>query len=335
MNVSNKNLFISLFNQKKENFLTESLSYFLINSLKSDNELIDRFLALLDYKSSEVKVIAIETQKHFPKNNSFIDLVITLDTNELLLIEVKYESNLNEYEIESKQEKVTINQLEKYSKIDVKKRLYLLSIDDYSDYSKIADFNKNHIYWYQIYEIFNSLKNKSSTTKEFIEFMNNIGNKLPKIQFDIQQSTQTVFALLLLLERAIKKKGLFKKNTSFSGTTGYLGFYIYPSEPTARNNFISNNSQNFVWVGFSVKHPNQLTFQISDKRFIDEDNREKISTFIKDGDILDRHKGEIRLSPLVFEESFYKNESIEQFSRIEKWIIKKDEVLNELYTNLF
>ena len=329
MNENSKNLFISLFNQKKENFLTESLSYFLINSLKEDKELIGKFLALLDCQSCQVK--EIETQKHFPKNNSFIDLVITLNTNELLLIEVKYESGLNEYEIESEQEKTTINQLEKYSKIDERKKLYLLSIDDYSDNSEISDF-KNHIYWYQIFEIFNTLKNKSSLTNEFVEFMTSIGNNLRKVSFNIEQSSQTVFALLSMLERAVKKNGLFKKNSGFSSTSYYLGFYIYPSDSTLCNIYISSN--NFIWVGFSEKYPNQLTFQVSDKRINNEPYAAKIDNLIKDDFSIIKHKCELRISPFVFKDSFYDKEPVEQLNTIESWLKQNVEHLKKLYISI-
>lgn len=330
------NLFLSIikysFNEKKspkENFLTESLSYFLKNSLNSNCALINDFLHLLN--CSEFIVRNIETQKQFFINNKigYVDLVLETIQNVSLLIEIKYEAEINDYEIINKDNvKQEINQIDLYNQINCEKRVFLLTVSNYE--------NKKckNIYWYQVYELFKKYCKSDVLTNQFVELMEHLKMRLQNTSRNLNQSSNDIFALLSILKEAINKTGMRKYRSKLSGDVNYFGYYINSSDEIIKKKC----QNNYAWVGIYQKEDNLvIAFEIWDNTVNKKIRNNTELSFLKDANLTkiewSKHKN-LLLEPFVFNNDFYDAEPINKIQLIENWLKDHDKRMVKIYESI-
>jgi len=336
----NNNLFLSLvkysFSDKKspkENFLTESLSYFLRNSLYNGCAFLNDFLKLLNCDDN-YRVRSIETQKQYFVENKvvYVDLVIETDQGESLLIEVKYEAELNDYAIiDGKGDVNEINQIALYGKIN--KNLFLLSVSDYKPYE-----NCTNIYWYEVYELFKKHGKFDTLTRQFVELMEHLNMRFQNTSKNLNQSSSDIFALLAMLKEAIRKAGMWKDRGRLSGDVNYLGYYVNSKHEIIRNKCVGN----YAWVGIYQKEDNLVMgFEVWDD-FINKSITKKVRvneemSFLRKVNLTkiewSRYKN-LLLEPFVFDDVFNDAEPMAKIELIVNWLSNQDDKVGVIYNSI-
>lgn len=165
----------------KENFFTEVLAFIL----RTDEKLLSKFIEVLGLQQQlfekSPKVIT-QSRHKLEKNNKYIDLEIIIHPENCqpisIFIENKFGSSVSETIEEKDDENWVNNQLDNYLEIQKARNTvckgYVVLLTQYNeiiDESKTEKLLK-HIYWSDIYELFNNI-NKHKSLDEVSNFLIN------------------------------------------------------------------------------------------------------------------------------------------------------------------
>ena len=243
-------LFINLFKYKAtekntplENYLTELFVYVLKILIDKKNEkIIELFKKHFDipFCEDDFEKINIETQHEYwieeKKRFARPDIQISIN-NDVYFIEVKVESELNQYE--------DIDQIQLYELIELpfpqkNKGVRTLTKYEINTKSKKFNINKHKVFWRQIYKLIN--KWKFNTHKllidNFLKFLedNNMGK-----QERLSISANGLDNFYSLYNFLFENLSNFARKNSFTvvfeGSKDYFGFYI------------KKNNKACIWVG--------------------------------------------------------------------------------------
>jgi len=181
-----------------ENFTTESFVFLLNYLISTKNKIIFKVLNEFGFDNTvKLDKLKIKTQCEEFVGKKSVKPDIIFEYNKLrTIIEVKLDSNLNQYDLKRK----TVNQLELYSRIEGITSVYLLTkrvilIDSIKN-EKI----KGRIFWSKIY---NLLENSNDfVIKSFNCFLEENGMKTNKLNKNIFTALDSLYTLSSLIEQS-------------------------------------------------------------------------------------------------------------------------------------
>jgi hypothetical protein len=276
-----------------ENYTTE-LFVFLLNYLSSTkNKIIFEILNEFGFVNTvKLEKINIYTQGEFYVGKKLVKPDIILEYNKKkIIIEVKVDSNLNQYVLNKK----NMNQLELYSNIEGVTSVYLLTkkvilIDSIKN-EKI----KGRIFWSKIYNLLEH--SNDFVIKSFNYFLEENGMKTSKLDKNIFSALDSLSTLSSLIEQSWNYTDYPLSAFSYS-KKGWFGCYVKNKK---------NKKNNLLWLGLAgdellVHFTNKKT----EKRYLDDGNE------LRDGS----------LDVIKIKELIEINSPEEQKEYLTKWFIK-------------
>ena len=289
-----------------ENYCTEIFVYIFRKLIISKNPVSFKLLELFGYHNltkDDLLDIKIETQKkHSSQKRRIIPDIIICSKNRNIIIEVKVDSVLSEYNIA---ENKIIDQIELYKKIDSLKidEVYLLS--KYVLFSKALD-NSDKILWCQIHEIL--LNSDNEVIDNFLFFLEENGMDSSRINKGSEEGFGAVSAILGLIENSWMYGDKYKLKEDFERGS-WMGFTV-------------NKKQ--AWIGQLKELKEYIVFQPLDD--ILKEKAEKIAIGKKFEMDKDQNDNYI-FSKIKIEEIYQLKTPKDQRERFQKWINDEIKVL--------
>lgn len=245
----------------EENFATELFVYLLKFSLSNKTSLFSEFMDLLGNKIelTNYENYSILTQMaYFTEDRKQVYPDITIETeDELILIEVKLESEINYYDFENKENiKETRNQIQLYQTINTFKKKNIFMLTKYFcdlSFKDCPDFVMK-IRWQFIYSILKQYKTENSVEEylinEVMRYMEGKNMSIPKVSYEIVNGIESLRNLIVQMESALEGIPI-KKSFGY----GWLGYYLY------------HNNELICFVG-TYYDGNMLLFQVENNEAI-------------------------------------------------------------------
>jgi hypothetical protein len=238
-NIGDLYSFVKIFNYSRneektslENYTTELFVFLLKYLISTKNKIIFEIINEFGFDNTvNLEKIKIYTQSELLVGKQRVIPDIILEYNKKkIIIEVKVDSNLNQYHLDRK----TVNQLELYSKIEGITSVYLLTkrviLVDTIKNKKI----KGRVFWSKIY---NLLENCNDfVVKSFNSFLQENGMKTDKLNKNISTALDSLKTLSSLLEQSWNYKDYPLSAFSYS-KDGWFGCYV------------KKNKNNILWLG--------------------------------------------------------------------------------------
>jgi hypothetical protein len=221
-----------------ENYTTELFVFLLNYLIYTKNKIIFQIIKKFGFDNTiKLDKLNIYTQCEFAVGKRKIIPDIIFEYNKIkIIIEVKVDSELNQYNLDGK----TINQLELYSSLKGITSVYLLTkrviqIDSIKN-KKI----KGRIFWSQIY---NLLENSNDfIIQSFNCFLEENGMKTNKLNKNISTALDSLSTLSLLIKQSWNYDDYPLSPFSYSKDP-WFGCYVYTK------NKIKNRKDKLLWLG--------------------------------------------------------------------------------------
>jgi hypothetical protein len=217
-----------------ENYTTELFVFLLKYLISSKNRIIYNILDEFGFDDTlKLEKLKIYTQKILSVGKKQVIPDIILEYNKRkTIIEVKINSNLNQYKLDRK----TINQLELYSEIEEVTSVYLLTkrviLIDTLKNKKL----KGRVFWSKIYNLFEN--SNDFVIKSFNCFLEENAMKANKLDKNISTALDSLNTLSSLLEQAWNYNDYPLSSFGYS-KKGWFGCYV------------KKNKKNILWLGLA------------------------------------------------------------------------------------
>jgi len=280
-----------------ENFTTELfiflLSYLIYNKSKYANMLLKVFGFNENIDFNNISITS-QYRTKVGKKEVIPDILIKYK-NKNIIIEVKVDAELNEYELENE----IINQIELYNKIENITDVYLIT----KKLINIKD-NSKRIFWTRIYSILES--SNDFVVKSFLYYLEENGMKPRKINKDLFKALNSLSSLFSLVQDTWNFENYSISPFRYS-TDGWFGCYV------------KRNDTNILWMGIDDGDNRESLYVHIDKGYSKNINLSNIT--LEDGYIFEK----INLVEIINKENYEK-----QKETLLKWFKK---VINKIEKN--
>jgi len=239
-----------------ENFTTEIVVFLLNYLLSNKKQLIYKLLNVFGINDNiKLDKIIIQSQYRakIGKKDYIPDIAIKYK-NKIVIIEVKVDSELNEYKMDRK----LINQLDLYSKINNVIDVYLLT-------KRIINIKNNNkrVFWTRIYSILES--SNDYVIKSFLYFLEVNGMAPRALDENIYNVVDTLSCIALLIHESLDFGGYHANSLEYY-KNGCIGCYIK-----------NKDNKNIFWLGQTDDHIKYIVLAVQDKKHLKilKDNKYK------------------------------------------------------------
>ncbi|NQT77011.1 MAG: hypothetical protein HQ565_04805 [Bacteroidetes bacterium] len=242
--------------------------------------------------------------------------------NFIILVEVKIDSKINEYQL-PRNPQIIINQIEKYQGILLQKseKMYLHTLTRSSaniDFKKSCKDFCGEILWHEIYSLIQKYQTDNQIEayfhNEFLKFMedNRMGN--PKVSYELVNGMQSLLNLYDQIEIVLKDLKI-PYSTSFGSK--WTGYYIFRDDKKSDKNY------GFIGIYWET---DKLTFLFSNEKA-----KNKISNEEIEGQFQRQVDNKLFCKYFIFEdEHYFCLKPDKQIEKLKDWVNNNYNLLNRL-----